>query len=269
MTAGSETRFAFGENWTKFLTSIDEERIGQSEASIRALTRDHLDGLRFLDVGAGSGLSSLAARRLGALVTSFDYDRNSVECARALRERYAPNDASWSIVQGSILDRDFLRSLGTFDVVYSWGVLHHTGSMWQAIENATTLVQVGGMLVIAIYNDQGRASRMWKAVKWLYNALPQPLRFIVLWPAMLRLWGPAMVRDFLRLRPFATWRQYYRPRGMSPWRDVVDWVGGYPFEVATPEQIVEFLNRRAFRLSHLATCGGGHGCNEFAFVRQP
>jgi SAM-dependent methyltransferase len=268
LTTSSETRFAFGENWAKFLRTVDDRRIAESEASLRALIRERLDGLRLLDVGSGSGLSSLAARRLGADVTSFDYDATAVECTRALRERYAANDPLWRVTQGSILDRAFLSSLGSFDVVYSWGVLHHTGRMWEAIENAASLVGAGGMLVIAIYNDQGRASKMWARVKRAYNMLPAPLRFLVLWPAALGLWGPTILRDSMRLRPLATWRSYVGSRGMSPWRDVVDWVGGYPFEVAKPEQIFDFLEERGFRLVRLTTCGGGHGCNEFTFSRE-
>jgi 2-polyprenyl-6-hydroxyphenyl methylase/3-demethylubiquinone-9 3-methyltransferase len=55
---------------------------------------------------------------------------------------------------------------------------------------------------------------------------------------------------------------------MSPWRDVVDWVGGYPFEVAKPEAIFKFYQRRGFTMVDLNTCGGGHGCNEFVFVNN-
>lgn len=265
----STLRFAFGENWSKFLATIDDERIARAEESLRELTgKQRLDGLTFLDIGSGSGLSSLAARRLGAIVTSFDYDQSSVACTRVLRERYFEGDPSWQVAQGSALDRDYLATLGTFDVVYSWGVLHHTGKMWDGLENAAALVKPGGMLVVAIYNDQGRTTRLWTAVKRAYNVLPQPLRFLVLWPAALRIWGPAMLRDLLLLRPGATWRQYHRTRGMSPWRDVVDWVGGYPFEVAKPEQIFDFYRQRGFRLSRMTTCGGSFGCNEFAFVRE-
>jgi 2-polyprenyl-6-hydroxyphenyl methylase/3-demethylubiquinone-9 3-methyltransferase len=56
-------------------------------------------------------------------------------------------------------------------------------------------------------------------------------------------------------------------RGMSPWRDVVDWVGGLPFEVAKPEEIFEMFQQRGFSLDRLRTCAGGLGCNEFVFSR--
>jgi hypothetical protein len=148
-------------------------------------------------------------------------------------------------------------------------VLHHTGAMWQALENAAHRVAPGGRLFIAIYNDQGRASRMWLSTKKAYNAMPSWARWLVLLPAFVRLWGPTTVRDILSGKPGRTWRSVKETRGMDPWRDVVDWVGGLPFEVATPEAIFSFHKARGFVLDHMKTCAGGHGCNEFVFTRAP
>jgi 2-polyprenyl-6-hydroxyphenyl methylase/3-demethylubiquinone-9 3-methyltransferase len=222
-----------------------------------------LKGARFLDIGSGSGLFSLAARRLGAQVHSFDYDPHSVACTRELRRRYFPNDPEWKVESGSALDETYVRSLGEFQVVYSWGVLHHTGQMWAALANAAIPVAPGGKLFIAIYNDQGSASRRWTKVKRLYNGLPRPLRFLVVWPSFWVLNWRSVAKDFLRLRPFQTIRNYGKERGMSFWRDLVDWVGGYPFEVARPEEIFDFYRARGFSLIRLRTCGGSLGCNEF------
>jgi 2-polyprenyl-6-hydroxyphenyl methylase/3-demethylubiquinone-9 3-methyltransferase len=261
-------RFAFGENWLAFIATLTDLKIGRAEQSLRDLLgTDTLHGARFLDAGCGSGLFSLAASRLGAIVCSFDFDENSVRAAEALRARYAPT-ADWTITQGSVLDRTWLDSLGSFDVVYSWGVLHHTGDMWRALGNVADLVRPAGVLCVAIYNDQGLPSRIWKVAKRTYNALPSPLRFLVLWPAAVRLWGPTVVRDALRGDPLRTWRAHGTddPRGMSPDVDLKDWVGGYPFEVATPARLTHFYARRGFSRTTLVA-RTGIGCNEFVFRR--
>jgi hypothetical protein len=158
--------------------------------------------------------------------------------------------------------------LGKFDVVYAWGVLHHTGDLWRAMELAATPVGPGGTLFLALYNDQGWASRCWRLVKKTYCRAPRWLKPAILYPAALRLWGPQTLRDFLRLKPFQTWKTYQSARGMSAWRDVVDWVGGYPFEVAKPEEVIEFYRRRGFALCRCETVGAGRGNNQFVFQRS-
>jgi SAM-dependent methyltransferase len=265
------TRFTFGENWSRFLSQVTPERIRLAERSLQEMLGiAALQGRRFIDVGSGSGLFSLAARNLGAVVHSFDYDPRSVACTAELKRRYFAEDESWTVERGSVLDKEYLATLGKWDIVYSWGVLHHTGQMWTALENIVEMVGPKGVTFIAIYNDQGHASRRWLQIKKSYNRLPPALRWTVLWPACLRLWGPTMVWDVLRGRPLHTWRHYGEGslRGMSPWRDVVDWVGGLPFEVAKPEAIFAFYRDRGFALRKLRTCAGGLGCNEFVFARE-
>ena len=160
-----------------------------------------------------------------------------------------------------------MRGLGTFDVVYSWGVLHHTGQMWKALEHATIPVAPGGKLFISIYNDQGMRSKLWAWVKKTYCSGP------VGKAAMTALGGAVigfgnLKSDVALLRnPMARYREYRRRRGMSAWRDVHDWLGGYPFEVATPDQIFDFYYERGFELTRLTTDGGGSGTNQFVFKR--
>jgi 2-polyprenyl-3-methyl-5-hydroxy-6-metoxy-1,4-benzoquinol methylase len=260
-------RFEFGKNWQKLLPSLNEERIAIAERSLQTMLGcNDLRGLRFLDIGCGSGLFSLAARRLGAVVHSFDFDPHSVSCTLSLHEHHFADDPDWHVEQGSILDPDYLNALGPFDVVYSWGVLHHTGAMWQALANAAPLVAPGGRLFLSIYNDQGKTSRRWWWIKRVYNWLPRPLGFVMLPPVFAYLYGWTICKDCVRGRPFGLWQRYKQAnRGMSLWRDVVDWVGGFPFEVARPEQVFDFFHERGFELTRLHTEGGNLGCNEFVF----
>ena len=264
-------RFTFGANWSRFLRLLDEERLANAEASLKQMLEvEHLQGARFLDAGSGSGLFSLAARRLGAQVHSFDYDPQSVACTAELKRRYFGDDAQWAVASGSVLDQAYLASLGRFDVVYSWGVLHHTGAMWQALANVAPLVAPGGKLFIAIYNDQGGASRRWTAVKRLYNRSPQPLKLALVLGAGTYFEGLNALRRLARGQnplPFKDWAERQRDRGMSVWADLVDWVGGYPFEVAKPEEIFDFYRAQGFALLKLKTKGGGLGCNEFVFQK--
>ena len=262
----SEQHFAFGENWLRFLNHVDEARIQHASRSfVDFVGPASLSGRSFLDVGCGSGLSSLVARRCGMRVTAFDFDRDAVSCSLEMRRRFDAASEEWSVERGDVLDAGYLEQLGKFDLVYAWGSLHHTGNQWQAIANAAARVSSGGQFVLAIYNDQGGTSRRWRTVKRLYQALPEPLRPILVAVCVPVQWWKDFVRDTLRARPLAAWREYSRERGMSPWHDMVDWVGGYPFEVAKPEEVFDFLRQRGFALERLKTCGGGLGCNEYLF----
>jgi 2-polyprenyl-6-hydroxyphenyl methylase/3-demethylubiquinone-9 3-methyltransferase len=265
-------RFEFGKNWTNFLSRLDETRILEAERSLKQMLElKSLEGKTFLDIGSGSGLFSLAARRLGAKVYSFDYDSLAVECTAELKRCYFPDDPSWAVQQGDILNVDYLKSLDTFDIVYSWGVLHHTGAMWQALENVVPLVGKGGKLFISIYNDQGDASRRWRMLKKFYNKSSNIIRFIlVLLVGLLWIIRTSLVR-LIHLEnplPFKEWADTKKERGMSVWHDLVDWVGGYPFEVAKPEEVFDFYRMKGFTLVKLKTCGGGLGCNEYVFIKK-
>lgn len=259
-------RFEFGKNWRRFLDLLTPERVAAAENSLRSMLNvKDLRGRTFLDIGSGSGLFSLAARRLGARVHSFDYDPQSVACTDELRRRFFPADPNWTIEAGSALDGAYLESLGTFDVVYSWGVLHHTGNMWKAIENASKCVAGDGLFFISLYNDQGGVSRRWKAVKRLYVRSPRLAKLFIEAACFCGLHGPRILKDTLRGRP----REMFKvsERGMSVWPDLIDWVGGYPFEVAQPGEVFEFVRQHGFSLARMVTTHS-LGCNEFLFRKD-
>lgn len=266
----SGDRFEFGKNWQRFLSVLNEERIDEAVQSLKNMLQvDSLEGKTFLDIGCGSGLFSLAARRLGARVHSLDYDPHSVACARELKRRFFPDDHQWSIEPGSILDREYIAGLGTYDIVYSWGVLHHTGEMWNAFANALLPVADGGTFFIAIYNDQGWRSKAWRLLKKIYCG-STPGRWMVTLLGSTYFFLVCLKEDLVRFRnPFRRYREYKKNRGMSMFHDWLDWFGGYPFEVARVDTLVNHFADLGFQVTRLTSVGGALGCNEFVFRKLP
>lgn len=254
-------RYRFGENWARFIELVDERRIGEAEQSLYKFFGERpLDGKSFLDIGSGSGLFSLAARRLGATVYSFDFDPCSVECTCALKEKFFPVDERWSISRNSVLDDAFMSALPQFDLVYSWGVLHHTGDMKHAIRNACQRVRPGGLLYLALYRKTWLCP-LWRLEKRIYCSSPDSVRKIV------RHSYGAAVRFAFTVRG----RVYSPKRGMDAERDLDDWLGGYPYESITPRKLRRNLAGEGFALrSQTIKAEGVHitpGCDEYLFER--
>jgi 2-polyprenyl-6-hydroxyphenyl methylase/3-demethylubiquinone-9 3-methyltransferase len=256
---GDGLRFAFGKNWRSYASHVGDAQLQAARESIRAFLGEdvkRLQGARVLDVGCGSGLFCAAMAGLGVKsVVGVDVDPACVETSRALLRRLVP-DADVTLHHASILDRAFVEGLGSFDLVYAWGSLHHTGELWHAVENAAGRVAPGGMLWMALYNKT-RMSGPWTHVKRFYNLAPAPGRL-----AMTAAWFGlrAAVRAARRKPVFSV------ERGMDLWHDAADWLGGYPYEASTPWEVLAFMERLGTtlvrqQLTHTL------GCNEFLFQR--
>ena len=248
----------FGRNWLDYLDEADAEQYAQARESLENLVgSEKLNGAVFFDLGCGSGIFSLAAASLGAAtVMSLDRDPDSVAACRMLQEK--SDHPNWRVLQGSVLDKGFLDGLGQAQVVYSWGVLHHTGSMWEAIENACGLVAPGGMFAMAIYNRTS-TSLFWLRYKEIYHKAPAWLRKLMVWGVFL---PRAAVRALRGKNPLR------ENRGMSIYLDAVDWCLGLPYEYATFAEIRTFVEKLGFKLLKGVTTGGT-GCNEFVFQKEP
>jgi 2-polyprenyl-3-methyl-5-hydroxy-6-metoxy-1,4-benzoquinol methylase len=244
--AKEEITFSFGKNWRDYVDTVSEDSVRVAMSDIEEwLGRESVVGRRVLDIGCGSGIHSLCFHRLGAReVVSLDVDPASVESTRILWEK-AGGPAAWKILHGSILDEGVVGGLGTHEIVYSWGVLHHTGSMWEAVANACSLVERGGHLWIALY-VKGPKYPEHLALKQKYNRASMLGKKIMVWKYVAE-----VMRDRWRagMNPLR-WNQKY-DRGMDVYHDIIDWLGGLPYEVATKEEVIDFCGRRGFALEKI------------------
>lgn len=263
----SGQRFQFGRNWKRFLKSVNTERIEEARLRLSQFLGSDLKGRDFLDIGSGSGLHSLAAVQMGARVTSFDFDPDSVSATSLTKSHFAPVGCDWTIGRGSVLDKEYLGKLGQYDIVYSWGVLHHTGSMWEALENSKPLVKPDGLLYIAIYNDRGETSQMWLKRKQRYCSLPKVLKPFY----FTYIYGPHEIKKMFKSikkgkssEYFASWTGYKRSRGMTRLYDMIDWLGGLPYEFASVSALTDFYEKDGFKLEKLIE-NPNTGCHELLF----
>ena len=254
-------RFAFGKNWQKFSEHLQYEDYLIAKESLQNLISD-LKNKTFLDVGCGSGLFSIAASDLGARnVLGFDFDPQCIATSKTLLDKFSQSDHNLKkdtveFRTGSILDEN--TSLDKYDIVYSWGVLHHTGDMYKAFDAVKNLVAENGTLVIAIYNKHFTAP-IWKAIKYTYVKSPNFVKKILIFFFL--------IIKFLAVLVVSRKNPFKRKRGMHYYTDLVDWVGGYPYEYASTTEVTEFFETNGFKIKKLIKTKGFTGCNQFVFEK--
>ncbi|HUS03583.1 MAG TPA: class I SAM-dependent methyltransferase [Chitinophagaceae bacterium] len=251
--------FSFGQNWKDFLNTVGEAEIRKAIDDIKEWLGDDISEKRVIDVGCGSGIHSLAFSLMGVKeLISFDYDLKSVQATQEMWER-AGSPHNWKVLHGSILNKEFLIQLGKFDLVYSWGVLHHTGEMWNAIENAINLVDKSGSFLIAIYIKGPKYQKHLKT-KRKYNRATPFVKKIMVWRYILSV---IVYRLRTGKNPFS-WNEK-KERGMNVYNDIVDWLGGLPYEVAGREEIVKFFADRKLELQKISVAQSEGGCSTYLF----
>ena len=257
--------FSFGRNWEEFIDRyFNEERVALSKCHILDfLKMPNLKGKYFLDVGCGSGLSSLSAFEAGAdKIVSFDIEPASVTITRKLKKKKG-NPQNWTILKGSILDRDFLKQIEPADITYSWGVLHYTGAMWKALRNISMLIKKNGLLYLALY-EKTRRFNSWIRIKKKYSkSSPFGKKIMEIQYFLLHTIVLHLIRG---QNPFRYISNYKKNRGMSYWTDVKGWLGGYPYECAKIEEVLQYCREELdLELINIKT---GEANIEYLFIRK-
>jgi 2-polyprenyl-6-hydroxyphenyl methylase/3-demethylubiquinone-9 3-methyltransferase len=262
--------FSFGQNWKEYLNSLNEDKINEAKKSLTRFLggKDKIRNKTFVDIGCGSGLFSLAAFLLGAKkVVSVDIDDASLYCVNTLRKKYSSNPDKWVVKKGSALDKSFMKRLGKFDIVYSWGVLHHTGNMYQAFDNLTMLSHEKSIIYLAIYNNNRiffeGTSPFWLKIKKIYNSSNKIIKKCIYYIYTLYLIFGITVSGKNTIKYI---KDYHTLRGMNFFTDIKDWLGGYPYEYASTQEITDYFKNLGYIAKKISKARS-LGCNEYLIGR--
>lgn len=264
MTTSDPITFSFGANWQDFVGTLPPDAVMRAyEDSRQWLTDAEVTGKSVIDIGCGSGIHSLIFQKRGAAsVLSIDVDDKSIAATAQVRDRLGATD-KWTVRAGSVLDAALIERLAAspFDIVYSWGVLHHTGALWTALDHAIRLVAPGGCLWISLY-AKGPLYGRHLALKKRYNAASSAEKWLMERRAI-------AIHMLYRLRQGknpVTWNEK-KARGMDTWHDLVDWLGGLPYEVAGIGEVVEVARSHGLQVIKIAEAPEG-SCHVFLFRKN-
>lgn len=267
-TVVAEERFGFGENWNKYIQkNLSQERIDISKNYFLSFVKcKNIKGKTFLDIGCGSGLHSIGALQAGAnQVDGFDYDPQSVEANRFIQKQMG-HPQNWTVQQGDVLNDEFMSRFPKYDIVYSWGVLHHTGNVWKAMDNAASRVKSGGLFYIALYSADmytPEQIQYWLDIKQKYVKSGSFMRTFMVWQYV---WRHSLCRRLRNIPHFIkSVKKHKAGRGMSIFTDIRDWIGGWPMEFVADKDAIKFCEERGFKLENIKT---GDACTEFLFVKS-
>ena len=265
-------RFRFGNNWKDFVdNNLNEESVKHAISCTKNILDESKIDLKdktVIDIGCGSGLFSLVALELGAkFVTSFDFDPDSVICTKNLLRSRNFDEKNYKCIEGNILDVDFINNLGKYDLVYSWGVLHHTGELYQALKNATLLVENDGLIFISLY-QKTIFDPLWKIEKKFFSSSSKNIQLVIckIWIILLKILYTLKGKSFKKIVS-----NYFMKRGMNFYNDLYDWLGGYPYEGIDTKDCIKFFSKLGFinillkkRSKYYAISSG---CNEYIFSK--
>ena len=255
--------FKFGENWKNFSNLIDNNRLKEAVTSLKKLTnKKSLNNLSFLDIGCGSGLSSLAAIQLNCKkIYAIDQDEQSIKTTKKVLQK-----SRFKKVKVEKKDLFTLNEKEKFDIVYSWGVLHHTGNMLEAIKKSTKMVSKNGILILALYKKT-KLCNLWKIEKYIYKSSPKVIQNFIK-NLFIFLFKLAMI---LKRKNFSNYiNDYKTKRGMDFYHDVHDWLGGYPYESISFEEISKIMDKFGYKMIRSFQVKKqigffGTGCDEYVF----